>query len=213
MQISDIYKASAFGLNSGSGGGGGSTPTGTLSITRNGEHDVSQYAKADVSVATYLTDLLKVLDGSVISFGNASLTSLRSCAFRAATDLIECSLPSATAIRSMAFYGCTSLAYVTLTQCRDIGSQVFEGCTSLEYLELPATRGIGTAAFRGCTNFAGLILPADFVCLLGNVNAFSGTKIASGEGNIFVKDALIDDYKVASNWTTYAAQIRPISEL
>lgn len=33
------------------GGGGGPTPTGTINITENGEHDVTNYASADVNVS------------------------------------------------------------------------------------------------------------------------------------------------------------------
>jgi hypothetical protein len=48
---------------------------------------------------------------------------------------------------------------------------------------------------------------------LGSTNAFSNTPIASGTGYIYVPDDLVDRYKQATNWSTYASQIKGISEL
>ena len=39
---------------------------------------------------------------------------------------------------------------------------------------------------------------------LGNKNAFTGTPIEKGTGYIYVPAALIDEYKTATNWTTFA---------
>lgn len=44
-------------------------------------------------------------------------------------------------------------------------------------------------------------------------NAFTGTKIASGTGYVYVPDELVEEYKVATNWSTFANQIKPLSEL
>ena len=51
------------------------------------------------------------------------------------------------------------------------------------------------------------------MCTLANTNAFTNTPIESGTGYIYVLDELVDSYKSATNWSTYAEQIKPISEL
>jgi hypothetical protein len=43
-------------------------------------------------------------------------------------------------------------------------------------------------------------------------NIFASTPIASGTGYIYVPAALVDSYKGATNWSTYAAQIRAIED-
>ena len=44
---------------------------------------------------------------------------------------------------------------------------------------------------------------------LDNSNAFSNVPNST---LFFVKDELVESYKVATNWTTYAHQIMPMSE-
>jgi hypothetical protein len=47
---------------------------------------------------------------------------------------------------------------------------------------------------------------------MSNVNVLQLTKIANGEGYIYVPASMVDSYKSASNWSTYAAQIRAIED-
>ena len=49
-----------------------------------------------------------------------------------------------------------------------------------------------------------MALRSETVCTLSNVNAFNNTPFASGEtgGTVYVPQALIEDYKIATNWST-----------
>ena len=49
-------------------------------------------------------------------------------------------------------------------------------------------------------------------CGLSNTSALSGTPIESGSGYIYVPAALVDSYKTASNWSTYANQFRALED-
>ena len=72
---------------------------------------------------------------------------------------------------------------------------------------------IGTYAFYSCSALVTVILRyTDAVCTLAGTNAFTSTPIASGTGYIYVPSALIDSYKAATNWSTYADQIRAIED-
>ena len=48
--------------------------------------------------------------------------------------------------------------------------------------------------------------------ILGTVDATYNPE-GLKDGYIYVPDALVDSYKKATNWVTYADQIKPLSEL
>lgn len=96
----------------------------------------------------------------------------------------------------------------TLTK---VGYGAFSYCTSLSEITLPSSiTSIGEGAFRN-TNLSTLICLATTPPDLAS--GFSNSPIASGTGYIYVPDASVDAYKAATNWATYADQIKPKSEL
>ena len=56
-----------------------------------------------------------------------------------------------------------------------------------------------------------LILPGTSIPTLGS-DALVSTIIAKGAGYIYVADSLVDSYKSDASWSTYASQIKPLSE-
>ena len=86
----------------------------------------------------------------------------------------------------------------------------FRQCTSLTTLTLPPgmTGSIGTSAFQSCTSLTSLVIQSPTRMTLSATNAFTNTTC-----NIYVPDALVATYKAATNWSTLAARIKPISEL
>jgi hypothetical protein len=94
-----------------------------------------------------------------------------------------------------------------------VGTSAFNGCKSIVCISLPLVSSIDASAFNGCSALTTLVLSnTDSVCTLANTNALSGTKIASGTGYIYVPSALMDSYKTATNWSTYAARFRAIED-
>ena len=47
---------------------------------------------------------------------------------------------------------------------------------------------------------------------LRNISALSSTPIKYGAGYIYVPATLVDTYKAATNWSTYANKIRAIED-
>ena len=99
-----------------------------------------------------------------------------------------------------------------LPAATSIGTNAFYGCSSLTTVALPAVTSIGAGALRNCSALTSLTLPKNQVATLSNISALQGTPIASGTGYIYVPDNLVDQYKAATNWATYANQILPISQ-
>lgn len=112
------------------------------------------------------------------------------------------------------FMECTSLQKAVFPKVSSItGSGNFQKCSSLTEIEFDSNMSITSIMFSNCTALTKVILKSDRVCSLSNSNSFSSTPIASGTGFIYVPDNLVDSYKSATNWSTFANQIKPISEL
>ena len=115
-------------------------------------------------------------------------------------------------IALQAFYACHSLASVNTPNLSYLSDQVFRECRALKHIELNNCTNIGSMCFfmSGLTT---LILGAPTVCTLANTNAFTNTPIADGTGYVYVPDDLVEAYKGATNWSTFASQIKGLSEL
>ena len=127
--------------------------------------------------------------------------------------ITEFSSDNINTVEVYAFYYCLSLHTVNCPNIWVVYARGFGNCTALKRINLPTVRQISSNAFAD-SKLETLILGAtEYTCSLQNTNAFSGTPIGNGTGYIYVPDALVDTYKTATNWSTYAAQIKPISEL
>ena len=93
-----------------------------------------------------------------------------------------------------------------------IGDYAFNSCSKLTTADFPAVTSIGGYAFKGCSKLMALILRSETMARLISTTAFTNTPIASGTGYIYVPSSLIDSYKTASNWSTYAAQFRALED-
>ena len=119
---------------------------------------------------------------------------------------------TATEVGAYAFYNFTSLESAK-TSATTIGIDAFYECSNLTTVDLTGTGAttIATSAFSGDRKLESLIIRSNTVAILSDVYALSGTLIAAGEGAVYVPTALVDSYKAATNWSTYASQIYPIS--
>ena len=143
---------------------------------------------------------------TVETVGDAALAD--SIIDRSITEL-QCNITSS--IAAQKFRNCTGLANVIFPSVSSVGIGAFWQCTALTQADFSACVSFAQNAFYGCSALETLILRCtDAVCsITGNL---SGTKIASGTGYIYVPSALVDTYKAASGWSTYAVQIRAIED-
>jgi hypothetical protein len=180
-------------------------------------------------------EMESLIKRTITSYSNDTLTSVGSYAFHSCTSLISVNLPKATSLGTSAFnncsamtsfeaplltsfttqslYACNALTSLTFPNLTSIGSQGARACKKLARVDLGVVTSIGALAFDGCSLLDTCIIRTTTVPTLVNVSAFAGTLIASGTGYIYVLDTLVDSYKSASNWSTYASQIKPLSEL
>ena len=128
------------------------------------------------------------------------------------TGLESISLPSCTTLGSASFFATQQLVLAILPLVTSISGFCFN-YSSVQKIDTSSLTSIKNSAFYNTKQLDTLILRNSSVCALENVNAFQDTKIAAGTGYIYVPDNLVDSYKTATNWVTFANQIKPISEL
>ena len=141
-----------------------------------------------------------------------SCTSVGGTCICYCNSLVKVNLPKCTTLGNYAFRDNGKLSEVLLPVCKTIAQNAFYNCDLLKGISLPSATTINASAFNGSAIFDTIILGASSVATLANTNAFSGTKIASGTGYIYVPSALVDSYKSASNWSSFASQIRAIED-
>lgn len=118
-----------------------------------------------------------------------------------------------TKIGANAFSYCDSLHTVNCPKVSVLEAGCFMYCSALQRIEFFPVNDIYSNAFSNCSKLDTLIIRYNGICRLRAASAFNNTPIKNGTGYIYVPDDLVEDYKTTTNWTTYANQIKPISEL
>ena len=142
-----------------------------------------------------------------VEFGNG-VTSIGNYALRYCHSLASVSIPNGvTSIGNYAFYYCFSLASVSIPNgVTSIGNYAFYNCYSLASITIPnGVTSISNYAFGNCYG----VVFYDFsnhtsVPSLTNISAFTGIP---ADCQIRVPASLVDAWKAATNWATYADHI------
>lgn len=163
----------------------------------------------------------------------STITSIGNEAFCGDESLYDCSLPnSITSIGIKAFSGCTSLEVINLpNNVTSLGSSAFTNCLSitdmnipsgltsipdscfyncdaLHTFEIPSTvTSIGNSAFRYCSGLFSVTVRSTTPPTLGT-NVFDNV---GSYFQIYVPASAVNTYKSATNWSTYANKIQPIT--
>lgn len=158
-----------------------------------------------------------------------SLETIEQGAFGECSKLTNVFMPKLRTAAGDVFYVC---------DLRDVSFPLIEGVPSfflysnknMSIADFAKATTIATNAFGSCYSLVVLALRSESVCTLENTSAFNGcchilgttatdysTNIKHNpdklkDGYIYVPRALIEDYKVATNWTTFADQFRALED-
>lgn len=187
--------------------------------------DISNF---DVSNVTNINGMFngcsKISNIKLPNFTNPTLTDIGSlfyaCGNLTTVDLSKMNTSNVTDM-SYLFYNCSSLTNIDLsnfdTSKVTTMYYMFRSCSRLERIDISnfvsKSNLNSQSMFNNCTNLKTLIINNENIFRMSNVNMLSGTAIANGTGYIYVPDNMVDAYKSATNWSTYASQIKGISEL
>ena len=173
---------------------GGSSSSGSSAILRYSSSD-------DKRNRVYQNSVQK------IEIGNG-VTSIGGSAFSICSSLASITIPDGvTSIGDSAFRSCYSLASITIPDgVTSIGDSAFGSCFSLASITIPdGVTSIGDSAFRNCYCVAFYDFTAyTAVPTLASAGAFNGIP---ADCQIRVPAALVDAWKAATNWSTYADHI------
>lgn len=154
--------------------------------------------------------LKKLIERTITEFTDDALTNIRRYAFASCQQLESVSLPNLVTGNNGIFLYCNNLTSVSIPKCTSVSANMFYSCQILESISLPSVTSINDYAFGVCPMLNAVVLGNTAgVVTLSNTNAFYNSPNAI----IYVPDALVDSYKAATNWSTYADRIKGISEL
>ena len=159
-----------------------------------------------------------------VDLPNATTVGLS--AFSYCTSLVDVVIPSATKIDSGAFQYTSSLKKLNLPAAVELGDYLFKGAPGvLKELVCPnvAKFGIQSISHSGVekldihvrTAFAASSLSGalkELILRASTVSSLGGAVDMTDNAFIYVPKAIIEDYKVATNWSTYAAQFRALED-
>ena len=195
----------------------------------------SCYSLSLITIPNSVTSIASSVFQSCNSLASITIpngvTSIADSAFRSCNSLASITIPNGvTSIADSAFNGCYSLASITIpNSVTSIASSALQSCYSLTSITIPnGVTSIASSAFQGCNSIASITIPNgvksiadsafrfcysvafyDFsnhtsVPTLASTNVF--TNIPS-DCQIRVPASLVDAWKTATNWSTYADHI------
>lgn len=127
--------------------------------------------------------------------------------------ITELYLPKAITIGNSACNRMTALKKVTLGNVETIGAYSFDGNINCEEIDISLNENVGGISIYAFFNnkLSKLTIRGTALIPLENSNALYGTPIANGTGKIYVDPSMVEIYKTATNWSTYASVIEAIS--
>lgn len=150
-----------------------------------------------------------LIERTLTSYSNPEATKIGTYAFYRYKSLKVISVPKVEVIENSGLYE-AGIETADLSACKTLqyGAMQMTACVKVDML---GGGYIADAAIRD-SKLETLILRSEKTTGLQSKNALANTPIASGTGYIYVPKSLVEQYKVATNWSVYAAQIRAIED-
>ena len=152
---------------------------------------------------------------------------LKQYAFYKCSELAELNFPEVTYIYGNVFsnnQGANKVESASFPKLKTAESQAFKQWSSIKILDLGQLDTIPYSGFSSDYNLRAILLRGEKLCFMGTTNAFSWCYHYDGtvdstynpdglkDGYIYVPASLVDSYKTATNWVTFADQFRALED-
>ena len=131
-----------------------------------------------------------------------------SACFRDTPSLTNIFFPEVLTVVINAFIG-SGVETAELPKCTTLQPSVFQNCSELKEIKISLCKTIGATAFQNCSALEKIFLDGVTTVPTLATDSLTGTPEAL---KIIVPDALVDSFKVATNWSTYANKIIGLTE-
>ena len=138
------------------------------------------------------------------------LTSIGTNCFTNCPSIKSVNLPELRAVQASCF-GYIGVSRLVIPKARSVGNSALTNSKILKYVDLPKCTAIANYGLRNNSLLETLILRSETMCTLSNY-ALNSTKIANKTGYVYVPSALIESYKVATNWSKMSTQFRALED-
>jgi hypothetical protein len=172
----------------------------------------SCYSLASITMPNSITSIKESTFYSCYSLTSItipdSVTNIGNSIFNSCYSLASITIPNGiTSVGDSAFHNCRSLSSITIPNgITSVGYSIFNSCYSLASITIPnGITSVGDSAFKNCRG----VVFYDFtacttVPTLASTTAFTGIP---ADCKIRIPAALVNAWKAATNWATYADHI------
>ena len=144
---------------------------------------------------------------NLTKFKNTFITSAGPELLFGCTSITSVDLPNLTSAGPELLFGCTSITSVDLPNLTSAGPELLSGCTSITSVDLPNLTSAGYNLLSGCIKLKSIYLRSTIMCTLGGPTNLPPTV------SIYVPASLIESYKTASNWSSYASKFKTLESI
>lgn len=196
--------------------GGSSSDNENLIVTRPTNTNVTYVNHEIESIGNHVfRQWTNELGYGLVGVDCSNVRTIGDYAFYNDSLLTSINLPKLTAIREYAFDKCTHLPTINLPMCYFVGNYGLSNCTALTKVDLGNGSNSNSATLRyRCffrnENMTALILRGNEV--FTNEGEILGQYSSDYSGYIYVPQALLTNYKNATNWAALSSKIRAIED-
>lgn len=178
---------------------------------RAGTTEAMEFPNGFVSALERIPDYLEMLiTGTLNSYENSNVTALVRLALSYTKTTKSFSFPNVVTVGEQVFYW-SDVESLSLPKCESFAYESLCGTKKLKTLRLPKMKSIGWKSFAS-SGIISLILPCENGIPTAQVDSFTDSEIAKGNGHIYVPARYVDTIKAATNWSALASQVRAIED-